>query len=260
MSHPNQIAFVKLCSPILEDVYPHPTIAEMGAYDVNGSTRPLFKYAREYVGVDLTEGPSVDVVASAHEFGLANHYDVVLACEVFEHNPFWMETFLNMIRICRPGGTVLFTCASRGRPEHGTARTLALESPGTSSEGWNYYRNLNKRDFLKNVDLQLHFIDFEFFRVNPSQDLYFVGIKRATLGQEKKTFHNWINEHRDRLHTGVNALNRSNRAGTHSLYGRIHSSSLYIAALFLSDKHYQSLCYWGPLAKAKLLIALRGRK
>lgn len=257
MSHPNQIEFVKLCSSILAEVYSSPKIAEMGSYDVNGSTRPIFNYASEYIGVDLTSGPSVDVICSAHEFGESNQYDIVLACEVFEHNPYWLETFFNMIRICKPGGTVVFTCASRGRPEHGTARTLALESPGTSAEGWNYYRNLNSKDFSKRADLASHFVDYVFYSVRTSHDLYFVGIKNATQGPRSTLIHNWIQDKRNYLDENVARLNRSPSHPSQSMYGRLHQATLQVAARILPDRHFQSFCYYGPLIKGRILRTMQ---
>jgi hypothetical protein len=80
-----------------------------------------------------------------------------VSTECFEHNPFYLETLVNMIRLTRKGGAVLFTCASRGRGEHGTARTSPDASPGTQTRGWNYYRNLVESDFTSKVDFGAHF-------------------------------------------------------------------------------------------------------
>jgi SAM-dependent methyltransferase len=237
MSHYPQTAFVNACALIIATVCPYPSVLEVGSYDVNGSVRPLFHYAREYIGVDLISGPSVDIVAHGHEFGISNTYDVVLSCEAFEHNPFWMETFINMIRVCRPGGIVLFTCASTGRLEHGTARTSIDKSPGTSARGWNYYRNLTRRDFLRCHNLSSHFIDFEFFGVKSSHDLYFIGVKRDPKRQDLQE-HNLISKYRDELRTSVNALKASNDAS--SFAAIVFCTPLRAVSAFLPDKYYQS--------------------
>ncbi|MDB0050250.1 hypothetical protein N9F31_02215, partial [Pseudomonadales bacterium] len=46
-------------------------VLEIGSYDVNGSIRSLFN-AQNYVGVDLVEGPGVDVVAGGQSLDFAD--------------------------------------------------------------------------------------------------------------------------------------------------------------------------------------------
>ena len=75
----------------------------------------------------------------------------------------WRETFVNMHRMTRPGGIVAFTCASRGRLEHGTTRTRPFDSPASLAIGWDYYRNLNREDF-EALPLATMFEDHAFFR------------------------------------------------------------------------------------------------
>jgi 2-polyprenyl-3-methyl-5-hydroxy-6-metoxy-1,4-benzoquinol methylase len=60
---------------------------------------------------------------------LAGLFDVVISCEVMEHNPFWVATLTNMIRLLKPGGLLVMSCATIGRKEHGTARSLPGASP-----------------------------------------------------------------------------------------------------------------------------------
>jgi SAM-dependent methyltransferase len=95
-------------------------VVEIGAADVNGSYRPLFKpFATRYVGVDLSPGPGVDLVlndpydlplpdASAH---------VVLSGQMLEHCEFFWRAFEEMHRILHPDG-YLFLIAPSGGPEH----------------------------------------------------------------------------------------------------------------------------------------------
>jgi SAM-dependent methyltransferase len=150
-------------------------VLEIGSADINGSIRPFFP-GSDYTGVDLSAGPGVDVVASGHELALPDRdVDLALSCECFEHNPLWRETFVNMHRMTKAGGVVLVTCASRGRAEHGTTRTRPNESPGSQSLGWDYYRNLNRGDFERRLDLPALFESHAFFRNDVSDDLYFVG-------------------------------------------------------------------------------------
>ena len=119
---------------------------EVGSLNINGTVRNAFT-SSEYVGVDVGEGPGVDIVIGGHEYDSSSLFDCCISCECFEHNPFWKETFLNMIRLCKSGGLVVFTCATTGRPEHGTERTTPQDSPLTVARGWSYYLNLTEEDF-----------------------------------------------------------------------------------------------------------------
>lgn len=83
-----------------------------------------------------------------------------------------------MIRLCKSNGLVIFTCASLGRPEHGTQRTSPYESLTSKIDGIeNYYKNLTELDFVNNFDLRSIFKYYEFHVNNESFDLYFAGIK-----------------------------------------------------------------------------------
>jgi alpha-galactosidase len=72
----------------------------------------------------------------------------------------------------------LFTCATTGRPEHGTKRSDTGSSPLTSNiENWdNYYLNLTEMDIRQavNIDEKFHFYEF----IVNGFDLYFWGIKK----------------------------------------------------------------------------------
>lgn len=185
MSHPEQIIFISAISRLYDAGWRSKKILEIGSYDVNGVVRSLFGECKSYVGVDLTDGPGVDIIASGHEVGYDDEsFDLTISCECFEHNPYWLETFENMVRMTKPGGLTVFTCASRGRLEHGTIRTDDGMSPGTMAVGINYYRNLRQRDFTRNLNLEKMFIDHRFFYMSYARDLYFAGVKRGGASPE----------------------------------------------------------------------------
>lgn len=150
-------------------------VLEVGSLNINGTVRSFFN-ADEYIGLDVGEGPGVDVVMSGHEYKSRQKFDCTISCECFEHNPFWKETFLNMVKLCRKGGLVIFTCATTGRPEHGTERTTPQDSPLTIAQGWSYYQNLTEEDFAS-VDFGSLFAEHSFTVNESSCDLYFEGIK-----------------------------------------------------------------------------------
>jgi SAM-dependent methyltransferase len=93
---------------------------DIGAYDVNGSYRTLFDSPHwRYTGIDLEAGPGVDVVlTSPYRFPLATgSVDVVLSGQAFEHIEFFWLTWLEMLRVLKPGGLIFLIAPSRG-PEH----------------------------------------------------------------------------------------------------------------------------------------------
>ena len=177
MAHFQQLQFVQILARHLAPDWTGLRVLEIGSADVNGSIRPFFAGSL-YTGVDLAPGPGVDLVGSGDTLALPDeHVDLAISCECFEHNPRWCETFMNMHRMTKPGGVVLMTCASRGRLEHGTARTRPEESPGSQSVGWDYYRNLSRADFERRLDLKALFEAHAFFLNAVPHDLYFVGRK-----------------------------------------------------------------------------------
>ena len=126
MSHPEQLEFfaavAKANKSLLEsgDI----RVLEVGSYSVNGTIRDLYP-AAEYVGVDLVNGPCVDVVGYGHELSFPDGYfDVTLSGECFEHDPYWSATFENMVRMTRPGGL----SPSHARPA--VDRSTAQPVPG----------------------------------------------------------------------------------------------------------------------------------
>ncbi len=184
MAHIEQMEFLALVRRRYASVFEGASILEIGSYDVNGSVRGHFLDAgvKEYIGVDLTPGPGVDVVRSGHELEYADGYfRVTISSECFEHNPYWLQTFGNMIRMTAPGGLVVMTCATLGRLEHGTRRSAASLSPGTSATGIDYYKNLTQQDFESRLELGNDFERHSFFHVRASHDLYFIGIRRGAM-------------------------------------------------------------------------------
>jgi hypothetical protein len=146
-------------------------VLEVGSLNINGTVRDFYNATR-YVGVDIGPGPGVDVVSGGEKLDYPdNSFDIAVSAECFEHNPEWVATFANMHRMANTA--VLITCASDGRPEHGTSRTDRGSSPHTGD----YYRNLNQQDFEQEFDLNKMFSE-HVFEYNPeSQDLYFYGVK-----------------------------------------------------------------------------------
>jgi len=170
MSHPEQTRFVHLVRDLNATAITGARILEVGSFDVYGTFRSMFESAGEYIGIDLSDGPGVDLVLSAHEMvvggefageSAAGNFDVVISCEALEHDPDWRLTVTNSLTLLRSPGMLVVTCASTGRPEHGTTRTNPEESPGTQSLGWDHYANVGLEEFIAHVrsvdpTLQVH--------------------------------------------------------------------------------------------------------
>jgi SAM-dependent methyltransferase len=186
MAHEEQLAFVELVSDCLPMFFRGSRVIEVGSLDINGTVRKFFTDC-SYTGLDVAPGPGVDLVCQGQDYdGPTESFDTVISCEAMEHNPYWQETFKNMVRLCKGGGLVLMTCATTGRREHGTTRSESGSSPNTVNLGWEYYRNLVPGDFKAAFDLDKLFIQHRFFSNWRSFDLYFCGIARGAGADARK--------------------------------------------------------------------------
>lgn len=180
MAHVEQMKFVETLKLEFPHYFTNQTVAEIGSLNINGSIRDFFESCH-YTGFDVAEGAGVDQVIQGQLVGEATgHYDVTISCECFEHNPYWVETFSNMLRLTRPGGLVVMSCATHGRPEHGTRRSDEYSAPLATQVGWqDYYQNLSSDDFLKTFNLKGWFEGFQFLFNANTMDLCFYGIKKG---------------------------------------------------------------------------------
>lgn len=180
MAHPSQLDYVRRVKELFPQYFANKRVLEIGSLDISGTTRTFFTDC-EYVGIDLDAGPGVDVVCEGQDYDAPDaSFDVVISCEVMEHNPRWVDTVRNMIRLCKPDGMVMFTCATLGRGEHGTARSDPNSSPFTVEKGWNYYRNLTHRDFERSgavASLPYRIFAYQWYH----NDLYFLGFKSKVV-------------------------------------------------------------------------------
>lgn len=197
MAHSTQQDFILYVKNKFSNYFINSKVLEVGSLDINGSMRSFFSEC-DYLGIDVGEGQGVDLVVQGQEYDAPDEsYDVCASGECFEHNPYWAETFSNMVRMCKSGGLVLFTCATTGRKEHGTSKTDSGSSPLTVNIGWEYYRNLTEQDFRESFEESFDeiFSEYEFHStedydnptdfirhmrtyITPCEDLYFWGIKK----------------------------------------------------------------------------------
>lgn len=174
MAHNAQAVFFKQVRKKFPEKFEWANVLEVGSLNINGSVRGLFNNCN-YVGCDLGIGPGVDLTVQGQDLKFPNgSFDTTISAECFEHNPYWRETFLNMKRMTKRDGLITFTCAGKGRPEHGTHNSDVGSSPLTVMAGWDYYRNLEESDFDEEL---LDRLQYQFFYNEGAHDLYFVAIK-----------------------------------------------------------------------------------
>lgn len=183
MAHQQQIDFCKTVKQQLPHFFSDRFVVDIGSFDVNGNNQYLFENCL-YIGVDLLPGRNVDLAAKGHELNLPDEsVDVVISTECLEHDQFYELTLKNAVRMIKPGGIFIFTCATTGRPEHGTRRSTPQDSPLTQELGdWgDYYKNLEESDIRRALDVDAVFEQYAFSTNIESHDLYFWGVKKGTL-------------------------------------------------------------------------------
>ena len=86
-------------------------VLEIGARARSGNVRREYLGDRvDYVGVDIVDGPNVDVVADAHDLSRSfrpDSFDAVFSISTFEHLAMPWKAVLEINAILRTGGTVM---------------------------------------------------------------------------------------------------------------------------------------------------------
>jgi SAM-dependent methyltransferase len=189
MAHKEQIEYVNKIKNKFPNYFNNKTVLGVGTFDVCGSEDKFFDNCN-YSGLDLAPGPGVDIVCPGQDYNAPDEtFDTIISCECFEHNPFYKETIKNIVRMLKPNGMFLFTCATTGRPVHGV-KSLEEKSkikhdnwitmPNVSIDNWDneYYKNLTEIDIRECVDIDEIFKEYKFEVEENHCDLFFWGIKK----------------------------------------------------------------------------------
>jgi SAM-dependent methyltransferase len=179
MAHLQQQQYIQSVKERFPKYFIDSHVLDIGSLDVNGNNRIYFTNCN-YLGIDIASGNNVDIVSTGHEYKSEKLYDTIISTECFEHDKFYPLTLKNCINLLKPGGMFVFTCATTGRPEHGTQRTSPQSSPLTVQiEDWkDYYKNLTEKDIREVLEIDLIFCSYEFVIGHETCDLYFYGIKK----------------------------------------------------------------------------------
>lgn len=178
--HESQVNFCKSVKDQFPLYFMNIRVLDCGSLNINGTNRYLFTNC-EYIGIDVGAGPNVDYVTPIHEFQYpSQNFDTIISSECFEHDMYYKESLKNIVRLLKPNGLFLFTCATTGRPEHGTLASKPQDSPFTVQKGtWaTYYKNLEERDIREAIDVDDIFRAYSFSTNKEPADLYFWGIKK----------------------------------------------------------------------------------
>lgn len=183
MAHPEQVTFCKSVQALHPSFFSNRLVLDIGSLDINGNNHYLFDNCM-YIGVDLKPGKNVDIVSKGHELKFPDEsFDLIISTECFEHDYYYKKTLPNILRMIKPGGMFMFSCATTGRPEHGTRMTTPEDAPFMSDFGeWgDYYKNLDENDIREVIDIEKIFEIFNFSINKNSHDIYFWEIKKGTL-------------------------------------------------------------------------------
>ena len=180
--HDQARRFTLFVKAMLPDAFRNKMVLDVGSGDINGNNRFLFEDC-EYHGNDVVQTHNVTIVSKTKDLPFEpKTFDTIVSTECFEHDPEYSESFAKIYDMLKPGGVFAFTCASTGRPEHGTRRTTPSESYGTIGGVENmqdYYKNLTVIDVNAVKKLDEVFVVWDSYYNRDSCDLYFVGIKRG---------------------------------------------------------------------------------
>lgn len=96
-------------------------ILEIGSFNVNGGVKDIFTDAEQYIGIDIAQGPGVDMVMSGHDakyFFEPNGFDTIICLETIEHDKkFWL-TMESIGELLAPNGYLILSSPTYGFPYH----------------------------------------------------------------------------------------------------------------------------------------------
>jgi SAM-dependent methyltransferase len=153
MHHSAYVNAEKFYHKYCEDNIENKKILDVGSYDVNGTMKPIFQKG-EYIGLDMEQGPNVDIVGVSHKIPFEkDEFDIVISSSCFEHDDMFWISFQEMCRVLKPDGYMYVQAPSNG-PYHGW--------PG---DNWRFYidswKALEKWGKKLGYDMELveHYID-----------------------------------------------------------------------------------------------------
>lgn len=175
------------------------SVIDFGSLEINEFKGPHIFVDRNklhYLGVDLDKGPNVDIVERGELVSFqSGTFDIAMSSELFEHAPSWKEIFVNMCRLTKPGGLVIWSCGGRMRREHGTTRSDGgYAAPFVVDQGVEYYKNVSAHAASKALAFSEWFDLYEVYENFKSFDTYFIGLRKGANSTDYKIIQKLISE------------------------------------------------------------------
>lgn len=178
--HPQAYRFVARALTDREIAGAH--VVEIGALDVNAtaqglSPRELCAGAASYIGVDCRKGPGVDLAKRAQDLtraDLPHPADLVICCEVLEHERDPGGVIAAADRILAPGGALILTAAGPGREPHGVDGGAVGDEP---------YGNISRAELKGWLE---RWADVEIKEDHGAHDIYAVATKAGGKASKKE--------------------------------------------------------------------------
>lgn len=150
----------KYCSINIENK----SVLDIGSWNGNGCLKPIFEKAK-YTGLDIQQGPNVDVVGSSHNLPFNDStFDIVISTSCFEHDEFFWITFLEISRVLKNNGYI-YICAPSSGPYHPHL---------CPSDSWRFYpdswRSLSRWAIKNNYKINLVESYIDTNRIHPDDD------------------------------------------------------------------------------------------
>ena len=150
-------------------------VLEFGSLDINGSVSDILPgagYEVDWFGIDLQEGPGVDLVADAATYTHDFRVSMVVCCEVLEHAANWRHIVRNAEANLHADGHLLVTCATHPRVAHSAVDGGPLRSG-------EHYGNVGAAELIVECEANnLAVLDVRVSEVRG--DLYLLAYKRAS--------------------------------------------------------------------------------
>jgi len=116
--HENNLSWLQDLKRSYPDNFNNCAVLELGSMYVNGTVRDAF-HACRFVGVDMDNGPLVDVRVKASDTCFKKgEFDTIISFSMFEHDLEWRESLAHNLPFLKEGGMVFVSFGAEGNFPH----------------------------------------------------------------------------------------------------------------------------------------------